>query len=132
MKLDIQTGDVCSIERDFCRNCNNHYQHIRPSIVGVYVSNTFSKDVGDEKRSAGIIENVMQCSHMQFTELHKFEKHVDGFPVFRAKIDGDHIVYCIDTDKKVIIFLRYFHNYSRYKRFLEDDREILKTISRSL
>lgn len=132
MKLDLKTGNPCSVKKDFCRNCHNHYSEIRPSVKGVYISNNFVKDFKDEDKARSMIEDVLKCSHIQFTELHKFEKHVDGFLVFRAKIDGDHIVYSIDKKEKVIIFLRMFKNYTKYKKFLEDDTMIKRTLARSM
>ncbi len=130
MRLDVETGDVCSIKKDFCQNCHNHYKQLRPSIKGVSVSKNFLKELGEEK-GRDIVEKIMNCSHMEFTELHKYEKRVDGFLVFRAKIEGAHIVYCIDKERKVIMFLRHFDNYSKYKRFLEDDRELKRAVSRA-
>lgn len=131
MELDMNTGNPCEIKRDFCQNCHNHYAQIRPSIKGVFVSKHFSKDVGDEGKVKSTIKEILECSHIQFTEMHKFEKHVGNYLIFRAKKDGVHIVYAIDKERKVIIFLRSFSSYSKYKKFLEDDRDIQRAISRS-
>jgi hypothetical protein len=132
MELDLTIGNPCSLKKDFCRNCHNHYAQIRPHIEGVVVSNHFSRDINNEEKARSIIETILECSHRHYTELHKFEKHVLNNILFRAKIDGIHIVYSIDKAKKLILFLRAFKNYSKYKRFLENDRGILKAISRSL
>ncbi|MBU7043248.1 MAG: hypothetical protein HXS47_06615 [Theionarchaea archaeon] len=132
MELDIATGNPCSVHRDACKNCHNHYAQIRPHITGVVVSHHFLKDMGDETEAKSIMEHILQCSHLQFTELHKFEKHIDEYVLFRAKIDNVHIVYVVDKEKKVILFLRSFKNYSRYKRFLNDEKEIVQVISRSV
>lgn len=132
LKLDIKTGNPCSLQKDFCRNCHNHYAELRPSITGVVVSNRFLNDNKDDETSEAIIEQILDCSHLQFTELHKFEKKVDRFLIFRAKIDSSHVVYSIDKENKIIIFMRMIKNFSEYKRFLEDDRKIKKLIQRSI
>ncbi len=114
--------NTCEIKKDFCQNCNNHYAQLRPSIKGYLVSNRFDNE------DPSVIEDILECNNINYTELHKFEKHVDGNPVFRAKKDGVHIVYTIDKDRKLILFLRTFGNFTKYKRFLEDDRDIKRAI----
>ena len=114
----------CTVKRDFCKNCHNHYAQLRPSLKGVLVSSRFEK----ETQGQTVIDDILGCDNINYTELHKFEKHVDGTPVFRAKIDGVHIVYAIDKGRKLILFLRTFDNFTRYKKFLEDDREIKRMI----
>lgn len=85
-----------------------------------------------KKKTVSIMESVLKCSNLQFTELHKFEKHVGRHLIFRAKIDGSHIVYSIDKERKVIVFLRYFDNYAKYRKFLEDDPMIERSIKRAV
>ena len=102
---------------------------IRPSIKGIVVSRHFARDLKNEKEMNSIIKDILGCSDLEFTELHKFEENIDGNLVFRAKKGGIHIVYCVDK-KMRIIFLRAFKNYSEYKRFLEDRKEIEKMIAR--
>jgi hypothetical protein len=62
---------------------------------------------------------------LEFAELHKFEENLDGNLVFRAKKKGKHIVYGVDK-KMRIVFLRKFRNFSEYKKFLDDKKEIRK------
>ncbi len=115
----------CSVERDFCKNCHNHFAQFRPSLKGILVSRRFEKET--EKLS--VIDDILGCDNINYTELHKFEKHVDDHPIFRAKIDGVHILYAIDKERKLLLFLRSFDNFSRYKKFLGDHREIRRTLS---
>ncbi len=132
LELNLKTGNPCKEKKEFCKNCSHHYADIRPSIRGVFVSNHFIKDTGGEEKSESLIESILKCSKIQFKELHKFEKHVGKFLIFRAKIDGTHVVYSIDKKKKDMIFLRLFKNYSRYKKYLEDDSMITKSINRAI
>jgi len=50
--------------------------------------------------------------------------------IFRAKKEGTHIVYCVNKEMR-IIFLRAIKNYTEYKKFLEDKKEIKKMIVHS-
>jgi mRNA-degrading endonuclease RelE of RelBE toxin-antitoxin system len=102
---------------------------IRPSLKTLVISKHFIRDLKDKEKINSIVRGVLDCSNVDFNELHKFEEDIDGLLVFRAKKDGVHIVYCVDK-KMRIIFLRAFKNYSEYKRFLEDGKEIEKMIAR--
>jgi len=102
---------------------------IRPSIKGVVVSKHFIRDLKDEEKINAIIKNILDCSHLDFNELHKFEENINGNLLFRAKKEDTHIVYCIDRTMK-IIFLRAIRNFTEYKKFLEDRKEIKKMIER--
>ena len=121
LKLD----NPCALEKDFCKNCNNHYAQLRPLLKGVLVSGRFER----ETRGESVMDDILGCDHINHNQLHKFEKHVDGNPIFRAKIDGIHIVYAIDKKRKMLLFLRAFDNFVTYKKFLEDDREIARAVS---
>lgn len=61
------------------------------------------------------------------THLHKYEENIEGNHIFRALIEHVHYVYAIDRDHR-LIFLRAFHNFKEYKKFLEDKHEILKLL----
>jgi hypothetical protein len=74
------------------------------------------------------VKDVLDCSGADFYELHKFEEHIDGNMIFRAKKEGMHIVYCVDRNMR-IIFLRAFRNFKDYKRFLDDKKEIHNLIT---
>ena len=93
------------------------------------VSKHFIRDLKDKEEADSIVNGVLDCSSIDFNELHKFEEDIDGNLVFRAKKEGTHIVYCVDK-KMRIIFLRAFRNYSEYTKFLEDRKEIKKMIAR--
>ena len=68
---------------------------------------------------------ILDCTNLEFHELHKFEKNVDGNLIFRAKKKGIHYVYCINKKKPdIILFLRAISNFGEYKRFLENEQQI--------
>jgi hypothetical protein len=77
-----------------------------------------------------IVKDVLDCSHLEFHELHKFEKNIDGNLIFRAKKEKTHIVYGVDKNMR-IVFLRAMKNFTQYKKFLEDKKEILRMIART-
>jgi mRNA-degrading endonuclease RelE of RelBE toxin-antitoxin system len=101
---------------------------LRPSLEGVIVSRHFIRDLKDEKEAKSIINDILDCSHLEFTELHKFEENIDGNLIFRAKKENIHIVYCINKTKK-IIFMRALRNFTEYKKFLENRKEIKRMIT---
>jgi hypothetical protein len=100
---------------------------VRPVLTGVVVSKHFLRDVESRKAAESVVGNILDCSNVDFAELHKFEMDVDGNMIFRAKKDHVHIVYCVDK-KLRIIFLRAFKNYNTYARFLNDKKEIRRII----
>jgi len=104
--------------------CNSHFKQLQPSIKEFRVSKHFKHDIDNADE---IIKNILSCEHTCFTELHKFEKKIGDISVFRAKIDGVHIVYAIQG-KKVIFFLRALKNFMEYTKFLENEKEIKKMI----
>jgi mRNA-degrading endonuclease RelE of RelBE toxin-antitoxin system len=129
MSAGIKLENPCVIKKDLCTNCHSHFVAIRPSIKAVVVSKHFIRDLKDKKEVDSIVSGVLDCSSIDFSELHKFEENIDGNLIFRAKKGGIHIVYCVD--KKVrIIFLRAFKNYGEYGKFLKDRKEIKKMIAR--
>jgi len=101
---------------------------VRPYIKGVVVSKHFLKDLKDEEEAESIVKDVLDCSNVDFSELHKFEESVDGNMIFRAKKEGTHIVYCVDKEMR-IIFLRVFRNYKEYEKFLDDKKQVRKMIA---
>ena len=103
---------------------------VRPHITSVVVTKRFFKDLKDDENAKAIVRDVLDCSNADFNELHKFEEHMDGCMIFRAKKDGMHIVYCVDKSMR-IIFMRVFRNFKEYEKFLEDKREISKLILHS-
>jgi mRNA-degrading endonuclease RelE of RelBE toxin-antitoxin system len=103
---------------------------VRPRIKSVVVAEHFFKDSKDEEKAKSIVRDVLNCSNVDFNELHKLEEHVDGNMIFRAKKEGMHIVYCVDKNMR-IVFLRVFKNYREYGRFLENKKEIVNMIMRA-
>jgi mRNA-degrading endonuclease RelE of RelBE toxin-antitoxin system len=100
---------------------------IRPFIKMAVISKHFIKDLKDEDEAELIVNDVLDCANTDFHELHKFEESIDGNLIFRAKKQGVHIVYCVDKQMR-IIFLRAVRNYSEYRKFLEDKKEIKKLL----
>lgn len=119
----------CTLKKSFCINCNSEFMRVRPYLRGVIVSKHFVKDCKDENKAKSIVQNVLDCSDLEFTELHKFEENIDGNLIFRAKKDGTHIVYCVDKTMQ-IVFLRAIRNFNEYKKFLDDRKQIKRIIVR--
>jgi mRNA-degrading endonuclease RelE of RelBE toxin-antitoxin system len=130
MDLNSRVDNPCIERKDFCINCNSHFMKVRPSIRTVAVSRRFIKDLKDQEMADSIIKDVLDCSHLEFHELHKFEKNIDGNLIFRAKKEKAHIVYGVDKNLR-IIFLRAMQNFTQYKKFLEDTKEISRMIART-
>lgn len=130
MDLNLRVENPCIERKDFCLNCNSHFMKVRPSIRTVAVSRRFIKDLKDQEMANSIIKDVLDCSHLEFHELHKFEKNIDGNLIFRAKKEKTHIVYGVDRNMR-IVFLRAMKNFTQYKKFLEDEKEMLRMITRT-
>jgi mRNA-degrading endonuclease RelE of RelBE toxin-antitoxin system len=129
MSASVKLDNPCVIKKDFCINCHSHFVAIRPSIKTLVISKRFIRDLKDKEEVDSIVSGVLNCSNVDFNELHKFEENIDGNLIFRAKKGGIHVVYCVDK-KMRIMFLRAFKNYSEYGKFLEDKKEIRKMIAR--
>ena len=117
----------CSVKKDFCINCHSHFMSVRPHIKSVVITKHFFKDIKDAEEVQSIVEDVLDCSNADSYELHKFEEHIAGNMIFRAKKEGTHIVYCVDRNMR-IMFLRAFRNFKEYERFFEDKKEIRNLI----
>jgi mRNA-degrading endonuclease RelE of RelBE toxin-antitoxin system len=128
--FDVELRNPCVEQKDHCLNCHSHFMEVRPHLKGVVITRRFLKDLRDEKEAKAIVRDVLDCSNADFYELHKFEKHVDGCMVFRAKTKKIHIVYCVDKEMH-IIFMRVFKNFKEYEKFLDDNKEISKLITHS-
>lgn len=102
---------------------------VRPFLKGIIVSKHFIRDLKNEEEAKSIIQKILDCSHLEFTELHKFEENISGNLVFRAKKDGAHIIYCVNKAMQ-IVFLRAIKNFTEYKKFLDDRKQIKKMIER--
>jgi mRNA-degrading endonuclease RelE of RelBE toxin-antitoxin system len=83
------------------------------------MSKHFSKDLDNYQQ---VIDKIMSCDKQSSEELHKFEEKIQDAYLFRAKIDGVHIVYAVSGNK--IIFLRAFKNFKEYGKFLENKKAI--------
>ena len=130
MDFDIKLENTCNEMKEFCDSCNSHFMFVRPLLKEVVVSKHFKRDLKDESEIISIIKNILDCAHLEFNELHKFEENIDGNLFFRAKKENLHIVYCVDK-KMRIIFLRAIRNFDEYRRFLDDKHE-LKAMLESL
>ena len=127
--MEFSVENPCTDRKDFCKNCNNRFMQVRPFLKKALVSNHFRRDMKDRNRIESTIRNVLDCTSLEFNELHKFEKKVNGNLIFRAKKRPWHIVYCVDRQKR-LIFLRAINNFTEYGRFLENRQAILKMIDR--
>ena len=116
----MEITNPCSSKTDKCINCHNHFYESRPLIKKVIITHHFKKDFTDYE---DIVKDILDCSHTNFIELHKFEEHIDRNLIFRAKKDRLHFVYAIDKEKR-LIFLRAFHNFKEYEKFLSNKKEI--------
>jgi mRNA-degrading endonuclease RelE of RelBE toxin-antitoxin system len=128
LKVYTNLKNPCALKKDRCVNCHSHFLAVRPFIKEAVVSRRFIKDLKDEEEVESIVDAVLDCSSVDFFELHKFEESLDGNLIFRAKKEGVHLVYCVDKQMR-IIFLRAFKNYSEYSKFLEDKREVKNLLS---
>lgn len=129
MGAETNLKNPCATEKDFCVNCHSHFMAIRPLIKTFVISKHFIRDLKDKEEVDSIVSGVLDCSNIDFNELHKFEEDIDGNLIFRARKEGTHIVYCVDKRMR-IIFLRAFKNYGEYGNFLENRKEIKKMIAR--
>jgi len=123
MTVDIKLENPCIERKNFCINCNNHFMEIRPLLKEIVISKHFKRDLKDNEKINSIIKNILDCSHLEFTELHKFEASIEGNLLFRAKKENLHIVYCVDKNMR-IIFLRAIRNFDEYKKLLDNKKEI--------
>jgi len=114
----------CLEKTDRCINCHNHFAEARPNIKKVIISNHFKKDFPKYKE---IVQDILDCTHDNFVELHKYEENYSGNIIFRAKKEKIHLIYAIDKQKR-LIFLRAFKNFKEYKKFLDNKKEIKNMI----
>ncbi len=128
MDLKVKLENPCNVSKEHCINCHSHFAAVRPFLKGVSISRHFLKDMKSEREARSVVNDVLDCSNVNFLELHKFEENVDGNLIFRAKKEGMHVVYCINKNME-IGFLRAFRNYKEYGKFLEDKGEIKRMIS---
>jgi hypothetical protein len=126
--LDAKLENPCAVKKEHCINCHSHFMNIRPLIKAAVVTKRFMKDLKNEEEAKTIVNEVLECSNIDYYELHKFEENINGYLIFRAKKKGTHIVYCLDKEMQ-LVFLRAFKNYKEYVKFLEDKKEIIKLIS---
>ncbi len=130
MDPDLSIRNPCTDEKEFCKNCNSHFMTVRPAIKAVAVSKRFIRDLKDREKARSFIRNILDCTQLEFHELHKFEKSVDGTLIFRAKKGQTHIVYGVDKEMR-IIFLRALNNFTEYKKFLRNRKEIQRMIAQT-
>jgi len=97
-----------------------HLMTIRPHIRSIVVNKRFLENLKDEEKAKELLREALDCPNADFNKLHKFEEHVNGYMVFRAKTEEMHIVCCVDKNKR-IIFMRAFKNFKQYEKFIEVD-----------
>jgi hypothetical protein len=106
----------------------SHFELLRPIIKEHAITKHFKRDMGGVSAAAAIALDVLDSNHEGFEELHKYEENIEGNHIFRAKIRGTHIVYAVTKDYR-LVFLRGFTNYDAYKKFLEEKKKILSSLS---
>jgi hypothetical protein len=131
--MSLQYNDLtnpCSIKRQFCRNCSSHFMMIRPLIKKALIHRNFFRDLGkDRERVDSVVKMILDCSNLEFHELHKFEKNVEGNLIFRAKKEGIHFVYSVNKNEvENLLFLRAMNNFTKYKRLLANEKQIKNMI----
>lgn len=101
---------------------------IRPLIKKAVVHKKFFRDLGKDKdRVDSVVKMILDCTNLEFHELHKFEKNVAGNLVFRAKIERTHFVYCVNKKRvESLLFLRAINNFTEYKRLLANEQQIVR------
>ena len=99
----------CKNKTERCLNCSNHFSLLRPKIKEIVISRHFKKDFLDYEIA---VKDILDCNHSNFTELHKFEEHVEGNKLFRAKNNKFHIVYAVDNKDRIIFF------WTRMRKFI--------------
>lgn len=126
MEPYLTLTNPCSQKREFCRNCSSHFMAVRPLIRNAIVHKMFFRDLRkDENRVDSVVRMILDCANLEFHELHKFEKNVDGNLVFRAKKEKTHFVYCVNKKKlETMLFLRAISNLTEYKRLLANEQQI--------
>ena len=122
----LELSNPCNQKKDFCPNCSSHFMAIRPLIKKAVVHKKFFRDLGKDKDKVdSVVKMILDCSNLEFHELHKFEKNVAGNLVFRAKRERTHFVYCINKKNvDTLLFLRAISNFTDYKRLLANEQQI--------
>jgi hypothetical protein len=88
--FDVELKNACVEQKDHCLNCHSPFMEVRPHIRSIVVTKRFFKDLKDKETAKAIMKDVLDCSNADFYELHKFEKHLAGCMIFRAKTEGMH------------------------------------------
>jgi len=103
----------------------NHFEQLRDLIKDIIITKHFSRDLPNFD-----INLIVDSKHEHFTHLHKYEENIEGNHIFRALKDKIHIVYAVDKQHR-LIFLRAFHNFKEYIKFLDNKKQILDMINLS-
>jgi hypothetical protein len=130
MSARFKIENPCQQKKAFCINCHSEFIMVRPAIKEVIVTKHFARDLKD-KEADSLVKDILDCSNLEFIELHKFEENIDGNLIFRAKKGQTHFVYFVDK-KMRIIFLRAFKNFTEYKKFLDDRKGMKRIIEEAL
>jgi len=105
-----------------CDNCSSHFMQLRPGIKDFKISKHFERDLKNKDERQQIVEKILSCQALEHEQLHKFEMNIKGNKIFRAKINGVHIVYYV-TKSKELVFLRAIKNFQEYEHFLNVEIE---------
>jgi len=100
-----------------------YFNELIRNVDSIIQTKHFKRDA--HEFDTGLITHAEEATH-----LHKFEETIEHWHIFRALIHKTHYVYAINDNN--LIFLRAFHNFNEYKKFLEDKKSILHMISHEL
>lgn len=123
----MELQNPCLVMKDHCLNCHSHFNTIRPTLTKALISKQVKKDI---KNYHEIIKEILNCSNINYNELHKFEEKYGDIKVFRAKKDKFHYVYAIDKEKRLIL-LRAFTNFQEYRKFLLKKNDIIRMVKQA-
>ncbi len=103
----------------------NRFEQLKPAIKGYAITSHFKRDVGSIEKATAIVIEVLESKESE--QMHKFEELIEENLIFRAKIQGVHIVYVL-TPSQRLVFLRAFKNFKSYEHFLADKQALLSAI----
>lgn len=81
MKVDAVPENPCALKKGHCLNCHSHFMAVRPLIKAAVVSRHFIKDLKDEDEMKSIVNDVLDCSNMDFFDTFITNTSDDPVPV---------------------------------------------------
>lgn len=78
----------CASTRKECLNCQKRFMALRPLLSAVVVTERFLRDFKDDPTAKAVVSEVLACSSVGYSELHKFEVAADGVWFFAPRRRG--------------------------------------------